>query len=459
MALATTYRRVYATLTGPQGPINHENTLKVNWSVDRGWTWSCEFSQDYNIGHAMTETYTIELLDGYGNTLTSPPLVALQRSQRGPACTGGSRKKTLSGVDQTTFRMGKRNQSFPSFRATYSDVLMETLATRAGVTVSGLPVWFIGEEEVKGETLASAIQRLQKAVAYDAVIGTDGAIELTAWEDVGDSLDFPVANVQRNYDPSQVFTGVRLGKRTSRSNNGTQRYQFDHAGAFQMELQAPLTGPDANTGNDMAALTVGGVAFFDGDPNDPESGLVNFLSFPGPWGTLTVPPVGTSETGIATHMVVETFPMSGSITAYPVDALLIVTGTPYDEEDPPPAGVDLQFLYPVPNGNDPENIDAYDTSLGAWPSNQDAIDPIFQGYGQAEERYPSYLAKLNAPGDTLTMDGTFHLGPRPLRRYSFPVWDLESEAWVNGSYKVWSIDWDPGSIRAQITLVRAGTAA
>lgn len=446
------YRHAYATLTGPYGPIDHGGTLKVSWGVDKGWIWSCQPKTPVPIRHARDAVYSITMHDGYGNSLTTPDLVALPRTKRWSKNTAGPRVPSLSGVDLTTFRQGKRNQSFPSFRATTSEFLLETLATRAGISISGIPNWYIGEEEVKGETLASAIQRLQKAVAYDAVTGTDGAITLTAWEAVGEDLNFPIANIEERYDPSQVFTGVRLGKRTSRTNNATQRQLFDHADSFARELAAPLLGPSANTGNDMGALAIMACAFFDADPGDPEAGLVAFQSFTGPWGTPSVPAYATSETGIATHIVVETYNVG---YAYPLEALLVITGTPYDEEDPPPDGVDLAFLYPVPNG-DPEDPETYDTSLGPWPSNQDAIDPLFQGYGQAEERYPSYLDKLNAlgGGDVLAVDGTFHLGPRPLQRLTHQIDNLAGDDLIDAEFKVWDISWDLGAIQTQLNLVR-----
>lgn len=447
-----TQRRAWATLTGPYGAIDHGGTLKVSWGADKGWTWSCQPKSLPAIRHARDAVYSITMHDGYGNSLTTPDLVALQRTKRWSRNVSSPSVRSLGGVDLTTFKQGKRNQSFPSFRATTSEFLLETLATRAGIEISGIPDWYIGEEEVKGETLASAIQRLQKAVAYDAVTGTDGAITLTAWEDVGDGLDFPIANVEERYDPSQVFTGVRLGKRTSRPNNATQRYEYDHADSYEQELSSPLLSPAANTGNDMGAAAIMAVAFFDGDPNVEETGLVAFQSFTGPWGTPSIPSYSTSETGIATHIVVETYNIG---SAYPLKALLVVTGTPYDEEDPPPDGVDLAFLYPVPNG-DPEDPETYDTSLGDWPSNQDAIDPLFQGTAQAIDRYPSYLDKLNAlgGGDTLAIDGTFHLGPRPLQRYTHQIDNLAGDDLIDAAYKVWDISWDLGAIQTQINLVR-----
>lgn len=451
------YRRAYATLTGPYGPIDHGGTLKVSWGVDKGWTWSCQPKTPVPIRHARDAVYSITMYDGRGNSLTTPDLVALPRTKRWSLGTSSPRVPSLSGVDLTTFKQGKRNQSFPSFRATTSEFLLETLATRAGISISGIPDWYIGEEEVKGETLASAIQRLQKAVAYDALVGTDGAITLTAWEADGDPLDFAIANIEERYDPSQIFTGVRLGKRSSRPNGATQRYEYDHADSYVQELSTPLTGPDVEYGNDLISEVLMAVAFFDADPGDPEAGLVEFFGFGGPWGTPSVPAYATSGTGIATHMVVETYNIGAP---YPVKALLIVNGTPYDEEDPPPAGVDLQFLYPVPNG-DPEDPETYDTSLGDWPSNQDAIDPLFQGQGQAIDRYPSYLDKLNAlgGGDALAMDGTFHLGVRPLQRYTHQIDNAAGDGLEDAEYKVWDISWDVGAIQTQLNLVRVTVEA
>lgn len=446
-----THRQAWATLTGPYGPIDHGGTLKVSWGADRGWTWSCTPRHPVPIRHSRDAAYNITMHDGYGNSLSTPNLVAMPRTKRWRRNRDRPQECTLSGVDFATFRQGKRNQSFPSFRATTSDFLLNTLATRADVAIYGIPNWYIGEEEVKGETLASAIQRLQKTVAYDAVVAPNGSIDLTAWEWYGSDLNFPIANIEERYDPSQIFSGVRLGKRTSRQNNAIQRYEYDHADSFVQELNTPLFSPTADTGNDMGQQAIQAVAFFDDDPGNLDAGLVQFLSFTGPWGTIEGPSYGSSDTGIATHMVVTTYNIGAP---YPLKALLIVSGEPYDADEPPPDGVDLQFLYPVPTGSDPEDPDAFDTSLGDWPSNQDAIDPLFQGYAQAEERYSAYLDKLNSPGDTLAMDGTFHLGPRLLDRYTHQIDNGDGSGLVDASYKVWDIAWDLGSIQTQLTLVR-----
>lgn len=424
---------IVCTLTAPGGAVlDHGDTLRFRWEVDKGWTWSCTVhkvkSGTYDYRHARDGVYTITANDGLGASITLPPMVAKTRIYTDEESISGAGEIELSGTCLATLKMGAGNQSFSSFKATTSTALVTALATQSGLTVSGLPEWYIGEEEVKGETLASALTRLLEVSAYDAVVSLAGAISITAWEAVGDALVFNWATLKQPYDPFEVFTGKRLGKQSSiptGDEDGNQEYRFDHADSFDQALVAELTGPGCFESDLLGAIAA--VGFFDMDPNNISAGLVAFYSFDTDY---TAPPISSSP-GPATHMRVVCKDIG---MPYPVEAVLKVTGTPAASL---PEGADLSFTTPAPTG-DP------DTSLGVWPSHDDLIDPLFPGQTWAEARQPYILAKENSDGDKLLLDGVFQLGVRPHQRLTY----------ATRVYKVWAIDWDSGGDKTDVVMVR-----
>lgn len=424
--------RVVSTLTGPGSvALDHGETLKVDWAVDGGWNWSAKVdSPDFDISHSLTATYAISITDGYGNTLTKSDFVAGPMDQ-GDAYNQDSPADTnFQGSDLTTFKMAKAQNNFPSFKATTSTSLLATLGTRAGVTFSGILEWYIGEEEVKGETFASAIQRLQEVSATDTVIGIDGAVVCSLWEDSGGTLDFDYDNVRRHRDNTKIYTGIQLGKRSSIPAGNQQIYEFSGPGSVVQALTAPMISASAVEADLLGAIAA--VAFFDADPGSG-GGLISFYSFD-PAYVVPGPATGSDP---ATHMTVVCKNIG---MPYPVNAILQVNGTPYGVSGLP-SGVELSFLYPPSNG-DPEDPETYNTALGSWPSTKSMIDPLFPGSGWAADRYPYILAKENGPGDYLTMDGALDVSVRPRQTFSY----------ASNTYKVMEISHDIGSLTTNLTL-------
>lgn len=396
---------IYATLTGPGGVVlDHGDTLRVGSGINRPWSWSAKIfgATGFDYRHARSSTYAVTLHDGLGNTLSCPPLVAVPREKVDPFSISEPGVLSLSGIDLASWKMAVRNQSFPSFRATNSGALMAALAARAGVTLSAthtLPSWEITAEEVKGEKLADAVARVPDKPAYDYWIDGNGELCFGAWEESAGALLFVWSNRRNVYDPSQIYTGRRYGKRSAMNPATTQFYPFDHAQSVTVELQAPMLDPGCYQAYDFGVL--GAVQFYAGDPGAGGGALPNkFFSFHPDYG-YSGPTTGT---GPATHMTVTTRPIPETgITEYPLPMRLAVTGTPYGTEGLP-AGVDLAFLYP-PNNTDPEDPESYDSSLGEWPYESNDIDTLYQGLGQVTTRYAQKLAMLSAAGDQEPMEG------------------------------------------------------
>lgn len=400
---------VYATLVGPGGVVlDHGDTLKVSRGVNRPWSWSAKILGAYGFDyrHARSSTYTATLYDGFGNTLVCPPLVAVPRERVDEYSNDSPGVLSLSGIDLASWKMAVRNQNFPSFRATYSTTLVGVLAARAGVTLHGsntLPSWYIGEEEVKGEKLADAIARLPDKPGYEYWIDEDGVLNFGAWETSAGALTFIWSNRRNPYDPSQIYTGRRYGKRSSMPAANTQYYSFDHAQSVVVELQTPMLDPGVSRDYDFGVFAA--AQFFAGDPGSGGQALPNKFFSWNPDYTNSDPTPGT---GAATHMLVTCINIPGTgLTEYPVPARLAVTGTP-EVVDGLPAGVDLAFLYPA-NNTDPEDPDSYDSSLGEWPHESNDIDALYESQAQVAGRYTEKLAMLSANGDQLPMEGPMQL--------------------------------------------------
>ncbi len=426
---------LYTTLIGPGDiELDHGDTLEVSWEVDAGWTWSAQVApaSGYDPAHDVGSTYQLTLVDGLGNTLVCPPMVALQVTIPDEDSAELSDTISLSGVDEATYRMGLRNQNFPSYKASSSATIVGALATRAGVTVNGMLDWYVGEEELKGTLLSEALSRFLEAAAYDHVVNLDGEIDCTAWEHDAGTLTFDWSNRTRTLDKQAKVTGRRLGKRSSIPPGGEQFYEFTNAGIHDVALSAPLIMPGASEATALGGL--GAAIFFDADPST--GGIL-----PPPYGfyvwdtdyTVNPPYLGESP---ATHLRVVLNELSGGLTEYPIPLRVRVVGTPYAEEGLPP-GVDLEFLYPEPSG-DP------DTSLGARPSDNDFIDSVFPGQAWAAARYTHILNKMNSVTDRLSEDGQMNVGVRPLKRRT-----------VGGvTYKVWSINHSLSSGQTSLEFVR-----
>lgn len=434
--------RVVSTLTGPGSvALDHGNSLSLSWKVDAGWEWSATVDGRPNIAHSLTSTYAVSVTDGYGNTLSKSDLVLGPADQGDPESADEPDNTKLSGNDLTTFKAAKAQNSFPSFKATTSTTLLSTLATRAGITYSGMLEWYIGEEEVKGETFEAAIARLCEVSATDRVIGTDGAVTCSLWEASASSLAFEWENLRRHRDNTKIYTGLQTGKRSSIPAGNEQKYEFDHADSYVQPLTAPMISPAAVETDLLGAIAA--VAFFDGDPGSG-GGLLAFLSFDTDYVN-TDPATGTEP---ATHMTVVCKDIG---LPYPVKAILKVTGTPYGEEGLP-SGVDLAFLYP-PSNADPEDPESYNSALGAWPSTKSLIDPLFPGSAWAAARYPYILAKENGPGDYLEMNGVLDVSVRPLQHFDYDVLNEAGET-ITATYKVMEITHDIGSVTTSLVLWR-----
>lgn len=407
----------------------------VQWveaEVNKGWTASVILNkaQDFDFEQDRFATMRIRMVDDLGGIRTTPPMVFPISTENDSRNVEGASIGTLSLEDESSCRMRTPNQNFPSFLAVSSATLMETLGTSVGVTIADAPDQHVTEEEVKGEKPDEALDRFRKAYAYETVVEEDGQIRFFPWEAGGTTLDIDWANRNRTRNKNLEYTDVRLGKTSSMVAGENEWYfDWDLPGFFERDLPVPLNEPFADGEHYNLVGSFGAATFL-----DDAGGIVEHFYWDDDY---KIPPVGMGgSAGPATTVHVVVLPGVGFAAEMTVGVSLKVTGTPVTEEDPPPAGVDLQFLTP-----------AAGVSLGGWPYHENIIEPLYPSLAYAQERKPHILDRLNSASDTLTMDAQI------LRCHS-GVWLRNRHTRKEINYKVMKIRWDGTGKRTALSLVR-----
>lgn len=419
-----------------EGIPTEANVQQVSLEVDEGWNFSATLQGDSIDPYEDSDTvYQIDFTDGLGNSQSTPDFLLTtfqyshSDSQDSPDTT------SLSGTDQAIFRMRAANQSFPSYAQSDAETIIAEVATRAGVTITGVPEdLYVIEEDVKNAKLSDALSRFLDVAAYEFGVTDAGVIACRAWEASAGDLSFDWSSLTHNLDKRNLFTGIRLGKRSSYPADGEQVYTFDSVGVKSQTLSPELTGPVGTVETTSEDGYLLWICFFNAD--DEYTAYQDYTFGDYPEEDLIVP----SGTGPAVRFTCQVA-ISGTGQ---VAARVRIAGTPPETH---PEGIDVEFLTPAVNTAGP---DGEDNSLGAWPYESDFIDQLFPSQTWAEARQPYILSRLNADADSLYMSGPLQCGSgvQLFLRYTYG----------GAAYKVKRIDWDFVSNQTQITLVRLETS-
>lgn len=407
----------------------------VSWEVDEGWSFSASLQgSDIDLYEANDTVYKVSFSDGLGNSQSTPDMTCAQYSYDSEYSQGSPDTTTIQGTDVAMFKMRTANQSFASYAASDAETIVGELATRVGVTITGVPSdLYVIEEDVKGAKLSDALGRFLDVAAYEFAVTSSGTIACQAWEASAGDLAFDWSTLTHNLDKRNLFTGIRLGKRSSMPQSGEQVYTFDSVGVKDQAIDPSLTSPSLaveTTAEDGYLLWCAFwnasdeyVAYQDFTFGDyPESGIV-----------------GSSGTGPAVRFTCQVA-ISGPGQ---VAARVRATGTPPETH---PEGIDVEFLTPAVNT---AGADGGDNSLGDWPYESDFIDQLFPSQTWAEARQDYILSRLNADADALVMTGPLQCGTgvQLFKRFTFNT----------RVYKVKRISWDFTSNQTSIDLVRLET--
>lgn len=428
--MSTYYPNPVATLTRSGVAVSGAIVQSVSWAANDGWSFSAVVPGDALDPYEDRDTvYVVSFTDGLGNSQSTGPCYWSQREYHHEYNVSGNIDLTvMQGECAAMFKMRAANQSFDSYSLTTSDSIIAELATRAGVTITGAPVFDVYEEDVKGAKLSEALDRYLSIAGYEFGVNTDGEIACRSWESSGGTLSFDFSRLTHIVDPRALYTGIRYGKTSSLPYSGEQVYDFDSTGYVTQALATPLLSASPTNESNGTDGNILAVTFYNADDE-----WVDHYDFTlGTWPE----PGGTQGTGTITYMIANV--AGGTLTGV-VRARLRVSGTPAEEA---PEGIDVEFLWPALSG-DP------DTSLGVWPYEQDFIDQLWPNQAYAEARAPYILSKLNAEADKLQMEGPLQCGTgrQLFDRYTYRTRE----------YKLRSINWDLAGNTTSLTLVRQTT--
>lgn len=409
----------WVVLKGPGGEIPYES-LGLHTQLNAGWTFDAQLPYELDIDSIAFQTMRVIVDDGLGGVIQSPDLVALD-PKAVDTDSDVAPSSSISGVDWTTFRAGRNNESFTTFRASNSQTIIQTLATRAGITVNGAPSYKVPDEDVKGSKLNDAIQRLAGAAAYEWHVDETGVMQLFPWQHVGPKLNLDWSKLERSINITKRYTKMNFGKRSAIQGNTLQgdfRFPFTEIGFKSWALPNPLIGPLVI----IDRSTLGYIDWIGVWQGDPTAGgkLIDFrvLGSVAP-GIMLTPLIGRYP---ATHMTAWIFPSAGlsgmlpGLTDTAVACALQVVGTPPSTV---PVGVDPEFFYP------------YDTGLTpVWPA-EDWVDSIFVNRAWVVAKAPYLLAMKSRGWDSLSMDAHLSASVHLRQKYTYKTHD----------YKVDSIGW------------------
>lgn len=411
------------------GEVADSTVSSISCKANKGWSWSgvVNSASGPDPYQDLFTAYKIDWTDGLGNSRSSPDLTwTTPRDFTVASATSGPAILQMGGVDLTGTKMRLNNQSFSSFLASNTGAILAALASRAGITLDGYTGrseldFYVIEEDVKNSKLIDALNRILNVAAGEYFVRPDNRLSLRLWEDSGPDLDFDFSDLKHVPDPARIFTGLRLGKRSSARYDTEQVYDFNSSGFVTQSLSPTLNTPFATNESVSGAGNVAAVTFYNASDQWVEHYDFTLGSRPAPGGT--------RGTGTCTYLVAEVVPPTIGTT---IRARIRVNGSAPGSL---PTGVSQEFVYPP-----------MATSLGSWPAEGDFVDQLFPGYAWAEARYPYIKNKLNAPADKLIMTG-------PLQANS--TVDLFSRyTYRSRVYKVDSVEWNFDSKQTKLELVR-----
>ena len=411
------------------GPVPNSKVESIGWKRNTGWSMVARVQGELDIYQARFATYTATWTDGLGSPARSTPdMVWPQREFTDTKATTQPGVTVLNLSDLTSEKMRMNNQSFSSFLASSSGAILTALATRAGITITGVtgsPLdFYVIEEDIKNAKLADALKRFLDVSACDYGVNEAGEIACRAWEDSEVSLTFDWSTRKHNLDTRSLFTGLRGGKRSSFNYAGTQSYMFNTDGFVNQALSPFLTAPAAPTPIIVpGAGSIAAVTFYNASDEWVAHYDLTLGSRPAPGG----PQGGVGDQ--CTYFVVEVLPPT---IATQLRTGVTVTGTPPGGL---PAGVDPEFLYP-----------AAGVSLGEWPVVGDLIEQLFVSQAYFVSRLPYIKSRVNAPADKLTLIG-------PLQSNS-TVKLFARHTYKTREFKIDSIGWNFTNNQTTIELVR-----
>lgn len=401
MTLASTVCAVLVT-NGEEIPVE---SWQCSQEVNGAWQWQASLPYDRAIDFAEGQLFQIHSQDANRNPLNCPPLVANSpRSRRKDVGSGWTTR--LAGTDAASWRMTLPGQSWPTFQKVSVASIIAAIASRAGVSILGGPAWMVFEEDIKQSDLWAALLRIAEVEAANLVIDPSGNIRFVPVGWASSECEFFAESVEELRDPSRRVTSIKFAKRLAAAAAGEQSYQFDSVGWRVVQLKNELVDPGCADASASGKCVL--VSFWEGDPGGLGARLVNFFDLGGgSVGDI----VGFPSRGRATHMSLSVMPAQPPLDQFPIDATLLVQGTP-PEQVPP--GIDL----------------AFETTIGTTdrPATSVRTESLYPSKAHVLGKASAYLVEANKSARQIEARGPVQYGAevgQTMAFYEFPPARIE----------------------------------
>lgn len=339
------------------------DSVRVAWEINAGWTAELTYATNPPMDMADDATVVISMTDDLGSALSTPPLRILERNERDEL---GGKSGGYSLIDETSVKLTDGTQSFDTFETSTSTAIVAAIASRFGVSVSGVENFVVWKEDIKLSDGWTPLRRLAAVAGQQLIVQPDGSIVYrdAAW--TAGSSSFKESSRSRTYKPQLIYGAIYADKNMGTGTaSGEQYYDFDTPGFVSGQaLTAPLSVTGVFDSSEHGRITW--VSFFDSSDQ-----LCGQWPLGGGDDVVSDPIVGDWP-AVKFTCVVEPSTASG-LTATRVR----IVGTP---ENPPPSGIDPAFGQLFGTGRGYPN-----------PFSESLIPSL----SFAASHYPAWLAEIN----------------------------------------------------------------
>lgn len=314
------------------GPISGKvATADLQTKINGGWTGNVAFLGLKDLEFSEEGEFRIEMSDGAGGYLLSPPMVAESRdgdeSFSGPVT-------SLSLMDRTSFRLSQTGRSLATFVRMGTREILAAIADEWNVSIAGAPDFPVLEEDVKDSSGWDPILRYAAVAAKHVLVDPDGVLRFVDCWQTGPRVSMRCTNVNRKVIPSLKYTGFSAVKTSTMPPGGLQSYSFNRQGFASFALKSPLRNPIPTNRSVRGGLRY--LALWAGEPSAASSKLVAFHLMGGSQVNLSIP---VHQGLVVTHATVAVVPAQDNRAQ--IDARLDLFGAP---PEPPYAGTDAAFV-------------------------------------------------------------------------------------------------------------------
>jgi hypothetical protein len=375
------------------------------WSLteglNRGWDATLSFGKWKNTRFSATAATLFTVADRFGQSITSPAMLASERGRSH----GGTRLTEFNFIDATSWELSNGSQSWDTFLGGTMADIIDAVASRYTVTISGGPTLPIHQEDFKLTSGQAIVQRVARVAGKVMTIGTDDGLALRNWDWTDGAAAFRPSKrggVKENYRPLERFGRVFVTKTTGLGTSiGPQYYDFTAAGNVTEELAFPL-GAGAYPEYVASVGTVGWVTLWDGPPDSGGNALGTW-PLTGDSGDEFIP--AATGTWPATHLTAIVYPdTTGS--SLPLRARLKVSGAAHST---------------LPVGIDGAIAQEFGTGRGTQSPFSDSLIPSL---AHATSTWPAWLVEANRGTNTLTARGPLQCGVRVGQTWGWAPWGL-----------------------------------